>query len=75
MRFSPTDQRFVIRVEAGAVVALVCAITAGVGCIIAGFAGGTSVARIAYYYNWACWMELKVSYRGSIQGFNRYWRC
>ena len=75
MRFSPTDQRFVLSVGAGAVVALVCAVTAGIGCVVAGFAGGTIVAWIAYYYNWACWVEIRLSYQGYIQGINRYWRC
>ena len=73
MRFSPTDQGFVLSV--GAVVALVCAVTAGIGCVVAGFAGGALVAWIACYCNWACWVKIRLSYQGYIQGINRYWRC
>ena len=75
MRFSPTDQRYEMTLGAGGVVALVCAVKAGLGCVVASFAGGAIVAWIAYYYTWARWVELRLSYNGNVQGINPYWRC
>ncbi len=75
MRFSPDDQRYAMTIGAGGVVALVCAATAGIGCVVAGLAGGAVVTWIAFYYNWRCWVELRLSYNGNLQSINRYWRC
>ena len=75
MRFSPTDQRFVLIVGTTGLISLVCFISAGTACAIAGFAGGSIIAWIASYYNWRCWIEVRLSYSGYVQGVNPYWRC
>jgi len=75
MRFSPTDQRFILTAGAVVVAGIVCVVSAGVACAIAGIAAGLITAWIAYYYNWACWVEFQFTYSGQLHAFNRYWRC
>lgn len=74
MRFSPEDQHFVLIAGTAGLISLVCFVSAGTACAIAGFAGATVIAWIASYDNWACWVE-KLSYNGNVQGVNPYWRC
>ena len=75
-RFSPQDQQIVIGLGAIAVTALICPLTAGIGCVVAAATAAASIAlRVFNYYNPRCWIELKLRYNGTPAGVNRYWRC
>jgi hypothetical protein len=74
LRFSPAEQRFILTGGVGTVVVLVCAATAGVGCVVAGLAGVWIAAWISEFYNPRCWVEVKLTYSGSPVGGNRCWK-
>ncbi len=74
-RLSPTDQRFVLQAGAVAVTAIICLVSAGTACVLAGAIAGIFAVWVSEYYNWRCWIEIKTSYTGHFQGVNRYWRC
>jgi len=75
LRMSPQDQQFVSAAGAAAVVALVCAASAGTACVVAGFAAAAIVAWVQTYGQSRCWVELKITYAGRFAGVNRVYNC
>jgi hypothetical protein len=75
IRYSPENQRIALQAGAAFVAAATCAVTAGLGCAIAGTAAGAIAAAISEYYNHACWIEVQLNYDASIHAVDRYWRC
>ena len=74
LRFSPQEQRFILQAGTGAVAVLVCAVSAGTACWVAGVAAAVIVAWIAEFYNPTCWVEIRLTYTGRFAGGNRCWK-
>jgi len=75
IRMSPQDQQFVVAAGAAGVIALVCAATDGVGCVVAGFFASTLVAWVQSYGQSRCWVEVKVTYAGQFAGLSKVYNC
>jgi hypothetical protein len=72
---SPALQRWVALYGVAAVAPVVCYVSAGTACLVAGLAAGAIVAWLAVNHNPRCWVEFKISYTGKVKNVNPEWRC
>lgn len=59
---------------AAVVASIISLASAGTACIIAGVASAVIAAWVGYLYNPRCWVEVKVTYGGSVAGGNSCWK-
>ncbi len=74
-RLSPQDQQFIIAVGAAAVTLVICLVSGGTACAVAGFIATVFVSWVAIYYNPRCWIQITTTYSGRFVYANRYYRC